>query len=62
MKIPYNNHRNIPMVNTEYMLKDRSFVCFVLIVFKAWGKKDMVVQAAASNPSMVTKFIKVQEM
>ena len=62
IKIPYNNHRNIPNVNTEYMPKDRSFVCFVLIVFNAWGKNDMVVQAAATNPSMVMRFIKVQEI
>lgn len=57
IKIPYNNHRNIPIVNTEYIPKDRSCVCLVLIVFTACGKNEMVVQAAATRPRTVIKFI-----
>jgi hypothetical protein len=57
IKIPYNNQRNIPNVNIEYIPHDRSFVCFVLIVFKACGKNEMVVHVAATRPSTVMKFM-----
>jgi hypothetical protein len=53
IKIPYKSHKNIPNVNIEYIPKDRSFVCLVLIVFTAWGKNAIVVQNAATSPSMV---------
>jgi hypothetical protein len=62
LRIPYMSHRNIPNVNTEYIPKDRSFVCLVFMVFTAWGRNEMVVKAAATNPSMVMRFIKTQEM
>jgi hypothetical protein len=35
IKIPYKSHRNIPNVNMEYIPRDRSFVCLVLMVFTA---------------------------
>ena len=57
MKIPYTNHRKTPIVKTAYIPNDKSFVCFDLIVFIACGKNEMVVQVAATNPSIVTKFI-----
>lgn len=57
IKIPYNNQRNIPKVNIEYIPNDRSFVCLVLIVFIACGKNEMVVQVAATRPSTVMKFM-----
>ena len=57
IKIPYNNHRNIPIVNNEYIPKDRSSVCLVFIVFIACGKNEMVVQAAATRPITVMKFM-----
>lgn len=55
IKIPYKSHRNIPNVNMEYIPKDRSFVCLVLMVFTAWGRNAPVVRAAAINPSTVMK-------
>jgi len=57
IKIPYTNHKNTPVVNTEYIPIDKSFTCLVFIVFIACGKNEMVVQVAATNPSMVIKFI-----
>ena len=53
IKIPYKNHRKTPVVNTVYIPKDKSLVCLVFIVFIACGKKEIVVQVAATNPSNV---------
>ena len=58
LKMPYINHRKVPLVNTAYMEREIPVVFFVLMVFKAWGKKEMVVQNAAARPSRVTNFIK----
>ncbi|RZB32238.1 MAG: hypothetical protein AEth_00561 [Candidatus Argoarchaeum ethanivorans] len=60
MKIPYTNHRKIPIVKTVYIPNDKSFVCFDLIVFIACGKNEMVVQVAITNPSIVIKFIMLE--
>lgn len=50
---PYKSHNNVPVVNKEYIDKEIPEVSFVLIVCKACGKKDIVVQKAATNPSVV---------
>ncbi len=52
--IPYNSQRQIPIVNTEYIPRDRSLVCRVLMIFMACGKNETVVQIPAANPSSVT--------
>ncbi len=56
-RIPYANHKNTPVVNTKYIPIDKSFACLVFIIFINCGKNEMVVQVAATNPSMVVKFI-----
>lgn len=50
---PYKSHNKVPVVNKEYIDKEIPEVSFVLIVCKACGKKDMVVQNAAANPNAV---------
>ena len=57
LKIPYMNHRKVPVVKTVYMEREIPVVFLVLIVFAAWGKKEIVVQKAAARPSRVTSFI-----
>ena len=52
-KMPNNNHNNVPNAKSEYMNNDMPDVFFVCIVFMACGKKDMVVQVAATKPSIV---------
>lgn len=59
IRIPYKNHKKTPVVNTEYIPKDKSFVCLVFMVFIACGKNEIVVKVAATNPSIVIKFISV---
>ncbi len=48
----------MPKVNREYMLNEMPDVSFVLIDFMACGIKEIVVDAAAINPVMVTIFMK----
>lgn len=60
IKIPYKNHKEIPVVNTAYIPNDKSLVCLVRMVFIACGKNEMVVQVAATNPSKVINFILVR--
>jgi hypothetical protein len=57
LKIPYINHRKVPVVKIAYMESEMPEVFFVLMVFTAWGKKEIVVQNAAARPSRVTNFI-----
>lgn len=45
------------MVKMEYILNDIPSVSFVLIVFQAWGRKDTVVQKAATRPAISIQFI-----
>ena len=45
------------MVNIKYIPKDKSLVCLVLMILTAWGKNEVVVQVAATNPSHVIQFI-----
>lgn len=54
---PYISQRNIPRVSMIYIVKDRSFVCFVLIIRTACGRNEIVVQVAATNPSIIIIFI-----
>ena len=41
------NHKVVPKVKREYIGKEMPFVFFVLMVCKACGKKETVVQDAA---------------
>ena len=45
--IPYISQSKTPSVNKLYMLKERELVSRVLMVKKAWGKKEAVVSEAA---------------
>jgi len=54
---PYMNHSIVPTVIRVYIPKDKSLVCFVLIVLMAWGKNAMVVHEAATRPRIVIKFM-----
>jgi hypothetical protein len=57
IKKPYIIHAITPISKTEYMSSDKSFVCFVLITFKACGKKEKVVQMAANVPISSVQFM-----
>jgi hypothetical protein len=57
IRIPYIDHKNTPVVNIKYMLKDISFVCLVFIILIDCGKNETVVHVAANNPSEVNQFI-----
>lgn len=54
---PYENQSNVPNAKSEYMDNEIAEVSFVLIVFIACGRNDVVVQNAADKPSSVIKFI-----
>lgn len=57
VKRPNKNQSRVPNANNAYMLSDIPEVFFVLIVFIACGKKEIVVHKAAASPRMVTLFI-----
>ena len=42
-------------MNRAYIDRDMLWVSFVRMVFIAWGRKEKVVQAAASRPMRVMK-------
>jgi len=42
-----------PVVKTEYILKERSLVCFVLAIFIACGRNAEVVHVPATYPIIV---------
>lgn len=48
----------VPVVKMMYMYSEIPEVSLVLIVLIACGKKDKVVQKAATNPVMEIQFIK----
>jgi hypothetical protein len=50
VKMPYMSHKDTPMVNIRYMLKEIPEVFLVLITLIACGKKERVVKAAAIKP------------
>ena len=51
------NHINVPKVNKTYINKEIEDVSLVRIVFIAWGKNEVVVKNAATNPVVVIQFI-----
>jgi len=57
VKMPYNNHIRVPNVNSEYIARDILAVSFVCMVLIAWGRNEMVVQNAATNPIMVKRLL-----
>jgi len=54
--MPNTNHPATPKVNSEYMIKEMADVFLVLNIFRAWGIKANVVQAAARYPMMSIQF------
>ena len=58
--MPYTSHIKVPKVNRVYMVPEMAEVSFVFTIFKACGKKDIVVQQAAINPDMGIQFIRVK--
>lgn len=50
---PYVNQHIKPASVITSIVRERSFVCFVLIVFIAWGKKANVVRVPAVNPIII---------
>lgn len=57
IRIPYMNHRKMPVVSVEYIPNDMSFVCLVLIILITCGRNEIVVHVAAINPSVVIQFM-----
>lgn len=50
---PYSSHSKVPNVNSAYMERDMLDVSFERMVLTACGKKEKVVQPAASRPIKV---------
>lgn len=48
VSMPYTSHIKVPKVKNPYIIADIPEVSLVLMVFMAWGKKDIVVQHAAT--------------
>jgi hypothetical protein len=48
VNMPNNNQSNVPTVNKVYITSDMPLVFFVLIILIACGKKEIVVQMAAT--------------
>lgn len=48
LKMPYSSHSNTPTVKTEYIESEMLEVSRVRITRMAWGRKENVVQAAAT--------------
>ena len=51
--MPNSNQSVVPIVKSEYIYSEMPEVFFVRIVLMAWGKKEIVVQAAAAKPKIV---------
>ena len=51
-KIPYISQQVTPIKNIIYIPKDKSLVCFVLIIFTSCGIKQLVVSIAADIPNI----------
>ena len=56
VKMPKTNHNNVPMAKSKYIDKEMPLVSLVRMVLIACGRKDVVVQKAAINPSTVIQF------
>ena len=54
---PNKNHKSVPIENSKYINNEMLRVSFVRMVFTACGKKELVVNAAAANPIIVTNVI-----
>lgn len=54
---PYKSHKKVPNVKTEYIDNEIPDTSLVLMVFMAWGIKEMVVKQAAARPSRVIRLI-----
>ena len=57
---PNKNHNKVPNVKSEYINNEIPEVSFVRIVLIACGKKDVVVNMAAANPTNVILCIAFQ--
>lgn len=57
IKKPYAVHSIMPVHKSRYITIETSLVDFVFHVFIACGKKDPVVNTAATKPSAVTESI-----
>ena len=57
LNAPKTNHKNVPNVNNPYMESEMPDVSFVRMVLIACGKKESVVQNAATSPIIVIVFI-----
>ena len=53
LKMPNSSHNKVPVANREYMDNEIPFVSFVRMVLMACGRKEMVVQQAATKPTSV---------
>ncbi len=53
---PNKSHNKVPKAKSEYISREIPEVSFVLMVFIACGRKEMVVQMAAAKPKIVTVF------
>jgi hypothetical protein len=60
--IPYINHRNIPILKQISMTNETSFADFDRHVFSICGKKENVVNVAATNPNMLIQFMEMQPL
>lgn len=54
---PNKSQSRVPKAKSEYINKDIPEVSFVCMVLMAWGKKEIVVQTAATSPNSIAKFI-----
>jgi len=51
--IPYASHKETPIINIRYMVKESPEVFLVFITLIACGKKERVVKKAAIKPNVV---------
>lgn len=57
LSIPKSSHSNVPDEKSKYINREILCVSFVRMVLIAWGTKDIVVNAAAAKPKIVTNII-----
>lgn len=55
---PYSAHNKIPVVRITYINREISLVFFVFAILITCGRKEIVVQVAASRPMIIIQFIK----
>jgi len=49
---PYSIHKKLPVNCKLSIPRDNPFICFVMIVLIAWGRKATVVKNAAEKPTI----------